>query len=152
MYSISFFTSLYLTTILAFSFVSHPVAYCIFLIISALCVNVLTFMIVGFSWYLVLFSLVYIGGIYVLFIFVSVRNPNPTPSVGVGLGSVFFLFLFFFFWWFSMFTGLGGCLVESSRYLCSSFEGFTYCMFCVFLLVGFVLVSVVLSSKDSFYR
>nr|YP_009092169.1 NADH dehydrogenase subunit 6 [Dicrocoelium chinensis]AHG06494.1 NADH dehydrogenase subunit 6 [Dicrocoelium chinensis] len=152
MYSVSFFTSLYLTTILAFSFVSHPVAYCVFLVISALCVNVLTFLVVGFSWYLVLFSLVYIGGIYVLFIFVSVRNPNPAPSVGVSLGSVFLLFLFFFFGGFNMFAGFGSGLENNNLYFFNIFEGFTYCMFWGFLWVGFIWGSVGYSSKDSFYR
>nr|QIX04647.1 NADH dehydrogenase subunit 6 [Brachydistomum sp. PakPr2] len=146
-----FLLGMYLTVILSFSFVSHPVAYCVLLLIVAFCVNVLTLMAVGFSWYLVLFSLVYVGGVYVLFIFVSVRNPNPIPSPGVSLWNVVFLFLFFFLV-VSWLVDFGGYLVENSRYICSSFEGITYCVFCLVLLISFVLVSVVLSSKDAFYR
>lgn len=40
---------------------------------------------------MILLCLVYIGGVYVLFIFVSIHTPNPNPFVGY---SVFqFLFL-----------------------------------------------------------
>lgn len=144
--------SLYFSILLAFSFVSNPVVYCLMLLVRSLCVRSLTYMAIGFSWYLVLFSLVYVGGVYVLFVFVSMHKPNPISSIGVGFWR-FFLFLFFFFFG-KLYGSFGYRLgfVERSHYLCSFFEGFSYCLFCVVLLLGFVLSRVVLSSKDSFCR
>nr|YP_009261938.1 NADH dehydrogenase subunit 6 [Echinochasmus japonicus]AKL39066.1 NADH dehydrogenase subunit 6 [Echinochasmus japonicus] len=143
--------SLYFSCLVGFSLVSHPVIYCVMLLIAALSVSGVVYLMIGFSWYLALFCLVYIGGVYVLFIFVSVHCPNANTTVG---GSVFWALLFFI-----------ACLcmcgvsflpqpgeVEFSYYLCSFFEGFTYCLFCLVLLVGFICISVVYSSKDSFFR
>ena len=51
---------------------------------------------------------------------------------------------------------LGGarfCLFrESSYYLCSYYEGVSYCFFCLVLLVGFSILSVVVREKSSFFR
>nr|YP_009681611.1 NADH dehydrogenase subunit 6 [Tracheophilus cymbius]QDP13018.1 NADH dehydrogenase subunit 6 [Tracheophilus cymbius] len=147
----SLLVSLYLSCVLAFSFVSHPIVFCFVLLLSAFSVSGFVYSVVGFSWYLVLFGLVYIGGVYVLFIFVSIHSPNPAFVVGGGLFFVigFFLLMFGFF----MSASSVSCPVffESSYYLCSFFEGFSYCLFCLVLMVGFVCVSVVVSNKDSFF-
>nr|UDU84951.1 NADH dehydrogenase subunit 6 [Orientocreadium sp. HS] len=143
--------SLYFSSIVSFSFVSHPVSYCLLLLSSAFSMSGYSYLMLGFSWYLVLFCLVYIGGVYILFIYISVHNPNPLPS----LGSSFFYLGFFFSFFFLCFSFIGGgyiCLVDSSNYLCSMFEGVTYCFFCLLLMVGFVIISVVCSEKDSFFR
>lgn len=42
--------------------------------------------------------------------------------------------------------------VEKRHYLCSYFEGFSYCLFCLVLMLGFVVVRVVSGEKDSFFR
>nr|YP_010461157.1 NADH dehydrogenase subunit 6 [Carassotrema koreanum]UUF92006.1 NADH dehydrogenase subunit 6 [Carassotrema koreanum] len=142
---------LYFATLVSFAFVSHPVVYCAFLVLSALSAGGVVYSLMGFSWYVALFCLVYIGGVYVLFIFVSVHNPNSFP----GLGGTF---LFFFLSWLlfsTLFYLTGGCLpgfVEGSHYLCSSYEGFSYCLFCLILMGGFVCVSVVVGDKGSFFR
>ena len=87
------FLSLYFTSLLMFSFVSQPSVYCVLLIISALSVSGYVYSVLGFSWYLALFCLVYVGGVYVLFVFVSVYGPNPFSLKGGSL----LLFLGFFF-------------------------------------------------------
>ena len=43
-------------------------------------------------------------------------------------------------------------MVDSRHYLCSFFEGASYCLFCLVLMVGFVAIRVVTGEKDSFFR
>nr|YP_009139765.1 NADH dehydrogenase subunit 6 [Ogmocotyle sikae]AKG49762.1 NADH dehydrogenase subunit 6 [Ogmocotyle sikae] len=147
----SIFLSLYFSCLLFFNFASHPVTYCVLLVSSALSVSGYLYSVVGFSWYMVLFCLVYVGGVYVLFIFVSIHNPNPSPLVG---GSLIAFVVFFIFIWAMLRFSMSSLNVffESSHYLCSYFEGFSYCLFCLILMVGFVSVSVVTGQKDAFYR
>lgn len=76
------FLRLYLSTLLRFSFVSHPVVYCILLLRGAFSITARMYLLVGVSWYLALFCLVYVGGVYVLFIFVSVHVSNPMSISG----------------------------------------------------------------------
>nr|UFJ44429.1 NADH dehydrogenase subunit 6 [Glypthelmins sp. LW2G] len=142
--------SVYFTCLAGFSFVSHPVSYCLLLLSSALSMSGYCYILIGFSWYLILFCLVYIGGVYILFIFVSVHNPNPVNGLG---GSFILLPIFFFFiMCFLFFTIYFPAFNENSHYLCSYFEGLSYCFFCVVLALGFIIVSVVCSEKDSFFR
>jgi len=90
--------SVYFTTLLAFSFVTHPVGYCFLLLMGAFRVALYSYMLLGFRWYVALFCLVYVGGVYVLFIFVSLHSPNPAPlfSGGIMVLAVSY-FLFFVF-------------------------------------------------------
>lgn len=41
---------------------------------------------------------------------------------------------------------------ECGHFLCTQYEGFRYCFFCVVLLLGFGLVSFITGSKDCFFR
>nr|UAM92213.1 NADH dehydrogenase subunit 6 [Fischoederius sp. 1 RG-2021] len=145
------FLSLYFTSLLMFSFVSQPSVYCMLLITGALSVTGYIYSIVGFSWYLALFCLVYVGGVYVLFVFVSVYGPNPFSLSG---GSLLIFAGFFLTVWgvFSYIVKVVPVVVESSEYLCSFYEGFSYCMFCLVLVVGFMCVSIMMSERNSFFR
>nr|YP_010690160.1 NADH dehydrogenase subunit 6 [Paragonimus iloktsuenensis]WBU12999.1 NADH dehydrogenase subunit 6 [Paragonimus iloktsuenensis] len=146
------FLSLYFSSLISFSFISHPVIYCVLLLVSSLSISGYLYSVLGLSWYLALFCLVYVGGIYVLFIFVSVHISNPM-SIGGGSGLVFLIAFGSFMLIFS--GGLGHSLegfCEESHYLCSYFEGFSYCLFCLVLMIGFVGVSVISGEKDSFFR
>nr|UDU84927.1 NADH dehydrogenase subunit 6 [Glypthelmins quieta] len=147
----SLFISLYVCCLVFFSFVSHPIGYCLLLLASAVSLSCYCYLLVGFSWYLVLFCLVYIGGVYVLFVFVSVHNPNPLPSTS-GLLTPFLLFFFFLLISFSFLSASLPYYNEGSHYLCSGYEGLSYCFFCLVLMVGFIAISVVCSEKDSFFR
>lgn len=143
----------YFSSLLAFSFVTHPVGYCFLLLFGAFSISGYVYLVLGFSWYLALFCLVYIGGVYVLFIFVSLHNPNPIQSFGGGFELVFFLFLFLevlFFRSGVFFSRL--FMSDYSQYLCTFFEGFSYCFFCLILMLGFGVISVVCGGKDSFFR
>ncbi len=79
------------------------------------------------------------------------HKPNPSPRIG----GRFLVFILSFFVFRSLFliSGLSLPVVaERSHYLCSYFEGITYCLFCLVLMVGFVAISVVVGEKDSFFR
>nr|YP_009906248.1 NADH dehydrogenase subunit 6 [Azygia hwangtsiyui]QLH90217.1 NADH dehydrogenase subunit 6 [Azygia hwangtsiyui] len=145
----SLLLGLYFSCLVQFMFVSHPVSYCGLLLVSSLSGIGYCVLTLGLSWYAVLFCLVYVGGIYILFIFVSVQNPNPITQVGGSLYS--FLFSLVFGFVFIRFF-IAPSLAESSHYLCSFFEGFSYCLFCLVLVLGFIIVSGVLGDKCSFYR
>nr|YP_008994164.1 NADH dehydrogenase subunit 6 [Metagonimus yokogawai]AGN12766.1 NADH dehydrogenase subunit 6 [Metagonimus yokogawai] len=148
----SLILSLYFCSLLSFSFVTHPVSYCFLLLFSAFNVVGYTFVIMGFSWYMVLFCLVYVGGVYVLFIFVSMHSPNPSSLFGEGVSFVVFAFVVLSV----LFMGLGykykWVVPECSHYLCSYFEGPSYLLLCAVLMLGFVVISVVSSDKDAFFR
>lgn len=144
-------SSLYFRLLVLFSFVSHPVGYCFLLIRSSLCASSFLYISLGFSWYLALFILVYVGGVYVLFVFISLYTPNSFSSLGGSFGLFtfiyFILFSILFFWNISIFQ-----VFDTSHYLCSYMEGFSYLLLCFSLLVGLVGVRVVSSRKDSFFR
>nr|UDU84939.1 NADH dehydrogenase subunit 6 [Haematoloechus sp. CW13H] len=149
--------SVYVTSVTCFVFISHPIHYCLLLLLSSACVSGYSYMFLGFGWYLVLFCVVYVGGVYILFIFVSIHSPNPVPGWGLSnKGSLFLIplsiFLFFFFFFSFDGSDVHCCVTESSHYLCSGAEGFVYCFFCLFLMIGFVMISMVCSEKDSFFR
>nr|QUL60399.1 NADH dehydrogenase subunit 6 [Echinostomatidae sp. CA-2021] len=147
----SLLAGVYFSCLLGFSLVSHPVVYCVLLLSSALSVAGLVYLVVGFSWYLAIFCLVYIGGVYVLFIFISIHSPNPVANVGGSSFIPIIMLGLFFCILIHSFSPLPAGL-DSSNYLCSYFEGFSYCLFCLVLMVGFVSISVVVGSKGSFFR
>nr|QWV61008.1 NADH dehydrogenase subunit 6 [Euryhaliotrema johni] len=146
-----FWLSAYFMSILLFSFVGNAISYCILLVINSLCCLFLIYCISGFSWYALLLYLVYVGGVYILFIFVSVHLPN---NLNKGIISLFsFFFVFFLFW--EMVTGVlevGNSTTDYSFNFCSGLEGVSYLFLCLFLLLGFFLVSYISSSKESFVR
>nr|YP_008963805.1 NADH dehydrogenase subunit 6 [Paramphistomum cervi]AGV52546.1 NADH dehydrogenase subunit 6 [Paramphistomum cervi]ALC75062.1 NADH dehydrogenase subunit 6 [Paramphistomum cervi] len=145
------FLSLYFTCLLMFSFVTQLSVYCMLLVVSALSVAGYIYSVVGFSWYLALFCLVYVGGVYVLFVFVSVYGPNPFSLSG---GSLLAFLGFFVTVWgiFGSIMKVVPAVCESSEYLCSFYEGFSYCVFCLVLVVGFMCVSIMMSERSSFFR
>nr|QZZ81266.1 NADH dehydrogenase subunit 6 [Prosthogonimus pellucidus] len=142
---------LYLTTILGFCFVSQPVIMCFLLLAGACCSCGLLYLFVGLGWYIVLFCLVYIGGVFVLFVYISLYSPNSFVDWGVDLVLYMFFFvavLLSFFWSLIGFN----CFSESGHFLCSWGDGFGYCFFCLVLLLGFSLISFVSAKKDCFFR
>nr|AYH51360.1 NADH dehydrogenase subunit 6 [Alaria americana] len=143
----------YFSVVFSFSLVSHPLYYCLLLLSSSLSVCGLVYWLVGFSWYLALFCLVYVGGVYILFIFVSVYSPNTFMGSGIQWWLVVAFYLFISVIFSGYFYLFGGDLFfESSHYLCSGFEGVSYILFCLVLVLGFICVSVMVNRKDSFYR
>nr|UFQ88303.1 NADH dehydrogenase subunit 6 [Spongiobothrium variabile]UFQ89179.1 NADH dehydrogenase subunit 6 [Spongiobothrium sp. MZUSP 7999] len=135
-----------------FSMISHPVYYCVLLVLNSLICSFISYSIYGFSWYSLLFCLVYIGGVYILFVFVSVHNPNSSVVNYWNFSSLsVFVFIFlcvstgcvivYFF-----------CTPEFSSFLCTLSEGYFYICMCLTLLFGFFILSLVMSVKVNHYR
>ena len=147
----SLLIGLYLSRMLGFSLVVNPVICCFLLLGGSVSFCLFLYLVLGFRWYMLLFCLVYVGGIYILFVYVSMFSPNV--YVGLGYGPGFILISFFLFALFFYFRGLGVWYIEDfSHYVCSNRDNYGYCFFCLLLLLGFRLVSVICSSKDSFFR
>nr|QXU59691.1 NADH dehydrogenase subunit 6 [Duthiersia expansa] len=142
----------YFCSLCLFALINHPVFYCLLLILNALFCCFVCYSIFGFSWYALLFCLVYVGGIYILFIFVSVHSPNSSsiPYWSSGFISVsLFSVLTVLVGWFLFVTPVH---YESSNFLCSLNEGYFYVCMCLTLLFGFIVLSFVLSVKNNYYR
>lgn len=148
---ISFLFGVYFSLLVSFRFVTHPLVYCLLLVLGALCLSLISFAGWGFSWYLALFVLVYVGGVYVLFLFISVHRANSYPVLGLSTTPLFLLLASFVFF-FSLVFDSGLFCIEESHYLCSGAEGIRYMMLCFSLLVGFAGIRVVSGQKDSFFR
>nr|UFQ88819.1 NADH dehydrogenase subunit 6 [Rhinebothrium sp. MZUSP 8018] len=147
---ISFF--FYFFCLSLFSLVSHPVYYCVLLILNSLVCSFICYSVYGFSWYALLFCLVYIGGVYILFVFVSVHSPNSSVISYWNfnyLGGYLVIFCLFLF---SLSTGYVLMPVEASSFLCTCLEGYFYLCMCLTLLFGFCVLSLVMAVKTNHYR
>nr|YP_001218754.1 NADH dehydrogenase subunit 6 [Echinococcus shiquicus]BAF56508.1 NADH dehydrogenase subunit 6 [Echinococcus shiquicus] len=143
---------MYFCVLVVFCFISHCVYYCVLLVVNALLASCICYVVLGFSWYPLLLCLVYIGGVYILFIFVSVFNPNSNFVFYSGIGS-FGMYVLFGVWLFiCVFVCYGLVGVEFSAMLCSVVEGWLYLCLCFTLVFGFLILSVIVSSKVNFYR
>nr|UFQ89131.1 NADH dehydrogenase subunit 6 [Potamotrygonocestus sp. MZUSP 7996] len=142
----------YFFCLMMFSFISHPVFYCILLVLNSLICSFICYSIYGFSWYSLLFCLVYIGGVYILFIFVSVHSPNSSV-VSYWNFNLLSCFLFVFFsLMISVVIYYSILNIESSSFLCNISEGWLYLCLCLTLLFGFFVLSLVMSVKLNHYR
>nr|UFQ88519.1 NADH dehydrogenase subunit 6 [Scalithrium sp. LRP 10410]UFQ88555.1 NADH dehydrogenase subunit 6 [Scalithrium sp. LRP 10411] len=142
----------YFFSLAMFSLVSHPVYYCVLLVLNSLICSFICYSVYGFSWYSLLFCLVYIGGVYILFVFVSVHSPNSSV-VSYWNFSYLSSFLIVFL------CVAMGCLVvytvgisEFSSFLCTLSEGYFYLCMCLTLLFGFFILSLIMSIKVNHYR
>lgn len=142
----------YFFCLVMFSLVSHPVCYCILLVMKALTCRFISYVVYGFSWYSLLFCLVYIGGVYILFIFISVHGPNNRVVTYWGSSRLFLAILFGA-------VSLSGCIVyglslgaECRKYLCTLSEGPFYLCVCLALLFGFVILRIIMRINLNHYR
>nr|BBB87255.1 NADH dehydrogenase subunit 6 [Mesocestoides vogae] len=134
-----------------FCFVGHPIYYCGLLVLNSIVCGGLCYVIYGFSWYSLLLCLVYVGGVYILFLFVSVFSPNSNVVFyfGFELILLFGLFLLLFGFFFVCCYSLN---VEFSNFLCNLSEGWFYIIMCFTVVYGFVVLSLVMSVKSNYYR
>ena len=98
--------------------------------------------------------MVYVGGVYILFIFVSVFKPNNL-SVGKYKFKDYFLIGVLFIIMFclgSVFIVRGVSEVEFREYICTIAEGGFYICMCMALLYGFIMISLVMRIKMNYYR
>nr|YP_010286158.1 NADH dehydrogenase subunit 6 [Hydatigera sp. XHPW10]UKS07996.1 NADH dehydrogenase subunit 6 [Hydatigera sp. XHPW10] len=148
---ISILLSFYLFNLILFSFISNCIYYCILLIVNALLSSYIIYEVLGFSWYSLIFCLIYIGGVYVLFIFVSFFSPNDSGVVIYGLDLVSLVGVFLC-WVVSIFIFYNLSEFEMSSYLCSFNEVWLYICFGLMLMFGFIILSLLMSCKNGFYR
>nr|YP_010015773.1 NADH dehydrogenase subunit 6 [Thaparocleidus asoti]QOI72770.1 NADH dehydrogenase subunit 6 [Thaparocleidus asoti] len=141
----------YFFNLLFFSFIKNVIGYCLLLICNALYVILLLYSVVNYSWYAILVYLIYVGGVYILFIFLSVHLPNVANFGTINFNLVLF-FLFFFWELLNFGYDLHLSWFEYSNNFCSFQEGYIYVFLCCVLLLCFFLVSLINSSKESFLR
>ena len=141
----------YFFMLLLFSLRSHCVYYCVLLVVKALISCLICYLVYGFRWYSLVFCLVYVGGVYILFIFVSVFKPNDRFPIyhKVGESNVVLCFVVGLLC-VCLFCGL--VKVEFSKFLCTVVEGRFYVCLCLTLIFGFIVMRLLVSWKMKFYR
>nr|NP_066239.2 NADH dehydrogenase subunit 6 [Taenia crassiceps]AAG13179.2 NADH dehydrogenase subunit 6 [Taenia crassiceps] len=145
------FFSLYFLFLFLFSLSSHCLFYCVLLVLNSLVAGLICYTLYGFSWYSLLLCLVYVGGVYILFIFVSIFNPNDN-FVKYGSMINFNVVFMFVFSLLCMFFVVNLINIDFSNYLCTCMEGNYYVFLCLTLLFGFIMLSLIFSMKMNFYR
>nr|YP_007375122.1 NADH dehydrogenase subunit 6 [Taenia martis]BAM76219.1 NADH dehydrogenase subunit 6 [Taenia martis] len=145
------FFSFYLFVLFLFSFSGHCLYYCMLLVLNSLIGGLICYILYGFSWYSLLLCLVYIGGVYILFIFVSIFNPNDSFVICYSFNS-FKLIVLFVVSIFCLFFVFNIVSVDYSYYLCTYMEGNFYVFLCLMLLFGFIILSMLFNIKMNFYR
>lgn len=148
--SILFF--IYFGVLRLFSLLSHSVYYCGFLVVKSLICGLVCYCFLGFRWYTLLFCLVYVGGVYILFIFVSVFSPNERYLIKfkIRLFWVSLVMLGLMFIGVALIYGL--FCIEFSSFLCTREEGVFYVLVCLTLLFGFLVLSMIMRVKLNYYR
>nr|UFQ89047.1 NADH dehydrogenase subunit 6 [Serendip sp. MZUSP 7987] len=142
----------YFFCLVLFSLVSHPVYYCVLLVLNSLICSFICYIIYGFSWYSLLFCLVYIGGVYILFVFVSVHNPNSSVVSYWSFSLVSSFLIVFLVLMAGAVVFYVSSVTEFSSFLCTLSEGPIYLCMCLTLLFGFFILSLVMSVKLNHYR
>lgn len=147
---ISILFILFFFILLMFCLVSHPIYYCGLLIINSLISGLICYNIYGFSWYTVLFCLVYVGGVYILFVFVSAFRPNN--KLVLHYKFVYYIVFLACFIVIGRFMVYRMVNVEFREVLCNYVEGNFYICMCLFLVFGFMMLRMVMSIKMNYYR
>nr|YP_009524382.1 NADH dehydrogenase subunit 6 [Lepidotrema longipenis]AXR86342.1 NADH dehydrogenase subunit 6 [Lepidotrema longipenis] len=148
---LSLFICFYLIGSASYLLVGSLLHYCLLLVFNAICITFSLYLLSNSMWYAIIFYMVYVGGIYILFIFLSVYTPNTSQSLDIGRLGLFFLV--FFCWEISnLFNSNDLALLDESFYFCSFNECLSYLFICSFLLLGFFLVSYISGSKEYFIR
>lgn len=152
MVTVSILFFFYFILLFVFSIISNPVYYCGLLVLNSIVCSLIRYLIFGFSWYSLLFCLVYIGGVYILFVFVSVYSPkrNYVTYINFNYYSIFALIFILLIIGSVLFYGV--LKLEFSKFLCSLMEGKFYVTMCLTLIFGFLVSSLIMSVKFNYYR
>nr|UFQ89263.1 NADH dehydrogenase subunit 6 [Scyphophyllidium guariticus] len=142
----------YFFCLVLFSLISHPVYYCVLLVLNSLICSFICYLVYGFGWYSILFCLVYIGGVYILFVFVSVHNPNSSVVPYWDFSFVNSFLVIFLILTTGAFLNYAVINTEFSSFLCNLSEGYFYLCMCLTLLFGFFILSLIMSVKLNHYR
>lgn len=142
----------YFFSLLLFSFISNPMHYCGLLVLKSLISSVLCYAVFRFSWYSLLFCLVYIGGVYILFIFISVFRPKILVYSRSSFVYAILFVLVFLFAIIGIIMIYRRLPIEFSRTLCNLSEGKFYVCLCLTLVFGFILLRMIMCVKVNYYR
>nr|ADG47042.1 NADH dehydrogenase subunit 6 [Schistosoma japonicum] len=149
----SLFCITYFICMYCFTFSGGSLFRVFLIVVSSFSVGMFIFYCSGSSWYFLLFVLIYFGGVYILFVYISMMLPNSgVSSMSFSYFSLLLVFFFFFFVFFFCYEFLGTNVIEYSFYLCSDFEAVVYNFFCLILLFGMFIVSLMISSVNEYSR
>nr|CAB97518.1 putative NADH dehydrogenase subunit 6 [Schistosoma haematobium] len=139
-----------------FTFNSSSLFRSILILVNSLIVSAQIYLEIGFSWYFLLFILVYVGGVYIILIYISMVSPNFS-LFNMSFVSYYFMFGFTFIIWFcvSRISMIDYSMnIECSFYLCNSSEILVYIFLCIMLMISLVFVNFIVSlvSTNSYFR
>nr|WEV86870.1 NADH dehydrogenase subunit 6 [Diplorchis sp.] len=148
---LSVFFSCYVLGVSMFCVFFSPIICCLLLLFNSLLLSVILYLFVGNSVFSLFFSLVYVGGVYIITLFVSAHLQNDNFNSGLSLyfgvvvlGS--FCLVGFSFWWCDFgFDNMG-------EMLCSYISFDCYVLYGVSIFLIFFILSGISSSKNSFVR
>ena len=135
-----------------FTFKSRPLTRAVLLVLVSFIVSLWIFKVFSFSWYFLLFVLVYVGGIYVILIYVSMAFPNFRLfrfKLRGWVGFVVLLFLSLGVWRDVGVMDKG--LIENRFYLCGVSEALIYLFLCLVLMIGLVFINFIVRFSTSRY-
>lgn len=135
-----------------FCLINHSVYYCVLLVLNSLVCGLICYLVYGFRWYSLLFCLVYVGGVYILFVFVSVYNPKNKLISYYNFSHLVMFLLLFILGCVGRFILYSVNRFEFSEYLCTSVEGWFYLCMCMTLVFGFVVLRMIMSVNLNYYR
>nr|ADU05415.1 NADH dehydrogenase subunit 6 [Schistosoma turkestanicum] len=146
--------SLLFVIMVCFSFGVGSLLRMFLIVMMSILSGLYVYSVVGFSWYLLLFVLVYVGGVCILFIYLSIMIPNVGLNVACYSYSVMFIGCLYLLilsgnW---IISSVDLKLIEYSVYLCDVYEGLIYLFFCLMLLIGLILINIILSSFSGYAR
>ncbi|NP_066207.2 NADH dehydrogenase subunit 6 (mitochondrion) [Schistosoma mansoni] len=137
-----------------FTFNGSPLTRAVLLVLVSFIVSLWIFKVFSFSWYFLLFVLVYVGGIYVILIYVSMAFPNFSLfsfNLRGWAGFVVLLFLLLGVW--SDVSVMDEGLMENSFYLCGVSEVLIYLFLCLVLMISLVFINFIVGfSTSSYFR
>nr|AFD18207.1 NADH dehydrogenase subunit 6 [Diplorchis hangzhouensis] len=128
-----------------------PIVCCLLLLFNSLLLSVILYLFVGNSIFSLFFSLIYVGGVYIIMLFVSAHLQNDNFNNGLSLyfGVVFlggFCLLGFEIWcWDFIFDNMG-------EMLCSYISFDSYILYGVSIFLIFFVLSNISSSNNGFLR
>lgn len=152
MFIVSVLFLLYFFVLLMFSLARHSVYYCVLLVANSLIGRLICYRVYGFGWYSALFCLVYIGGVYILFVFVSVFNPNNSLISYSSFNYSSLLTILFIVLMLGGFIFYSVLNVEFREHICTIVEGRFYVCMCLALVFGFMMLSMIVSMKMNRFR
>nr|YP_009759661.1 NADH dehydrogenase subunit 6 [Schistosoma indicum]QIQ48873.1 NADH dehydrogenase subunit 6 [Schistosoma indicum] len=140
--------SLLFLVLVSFTFNSSPLFRSLLILLSSFLISIRIFLELGFSWYFVLFILVYIGGVYVILIYISMAFPNfsnfgVNTQYSFNLLAVFFMIYVYSSNYNSVLSQFE--FEDCSFYLCNVSEILMYVFLCLVLMIGLVYINFVVS-------